>query len=233
MNILISSRNAHKCAEISALLPGEIRWLTLRDFPAAPEVIEDADSFIGNAIKKAVQLAHWIRSNPPAFELLSGQKNETPYFVLADDSGLEVDALHGAPGVHSARFAGLESGLAGNSSDAANNAKLLSLLRDIPREMRTARFRCVIALAPVLLPPLENRSPGCYPTEIELQAELFDGTCEGRIGFAPSGKEGFGYDPLFIPENFEQTFAELGAETKSDISHRAKALLKLRQRLIV
>ena len=137
--------------------------------------------------------------------------------MLADDSGLEVDALGGAPGVHSARFAALDSAKSGNTPDADNNAKLLRLLKDIPPEKRTARFRCVIALVQVHSPQSTVHSP-----------QLFDGVCEGRIIFDSRGKNGFGYDPLFVPLGLEQTFAELGEDVKNRLSHRAKALEKLK-----
>jgi len=151
--------------------------------------------------------------------------------VLADDSGLEVDALGGAPGVHSARFAALDAGRLGNSSSVENNAKLLRLLGDTPLDKRTARFRCVLALTPVLNSAAQWASPVCYAEEGELHTELFEGTCEGRIGFAPRGEGGFGYDPLFIPEGHEATFAELGEEVKNGMSHRSRALALLRSKL--
>src|SRR6516162_5344902 len=129
--LLIATRNAHKVGEIQAILGNDFRCLTLNDFPAAPKVVEDADTFAGNATKKAVELARWLPGN---------SKLKTQYskldFVLADDSGLEVDALDGAPGVHSARFASLDK--SENSHDADNNAKLLRLLKDVPPEKRTA-----------------------------------------------------------------------------------------------
>jgi XTP/dITP diphosphohydrolase len=140
--------------------------------------------------------------------------------VLADDSGLEVDALNGAPGVHSARFAGLEK--CENSPDADNNSRLLRLLKDVPPEDRTARFRCVIALVPVPEDRIENASPVCYANEWE--ARIFEGACKGRIIDAPRGDNGFGYDPLLVPDGFTQTFAELEAEVKNQLSHRARAL---------
>src|SRR6185437_3130930 len=227
---LISTRNAHKVEEIRAILGNQYRYLTLADFPGAPKVVEDAGTFTGNATKKAVELAKWFsatRHSPLATRHC---------FVLADDSGLEVDALKGAPGVHSARFAALDSGKAENSSDADNNAKLLRLLKDVPKEKRTARFRCVIALTPVELEtqnpkPETSASPVCYADEMELQTEIFDGACEGRMHLAPRGKAGFGYDPLFIPNGFELSFAELGEEVKNKISHRSQALEKLKKRL--
>jgi len=145
---------------------------------------------------------------------------------LADDSGLEVDALNGAPGVLSARFAAMDA--KDNSSDADNNAKLLRLLKDVPLEKRTARFRCVLALTPVSSKKVESASPVCYTEEPGMQTQLFDGACEGRIIFEPRGKNGFGYDPLFVPMGFDQTYAELGDGVKNKLSHRAKALEKLK-----
>lgn len=211
--LVIATRNAHKVEEIRAILGEGFLYQTLNDYPGAPKVVEDADTFAGNAMKKAVELAEWL-SNSQDIEAL----------VLADDSGLEVDALGGAPGVHSARFAALEekenpasAKIAANAMDAANNAKLLRLLRDVPEEQRSARFRCTLALVPV-----------CSATEAERQAQLFDGTCEGRIDYAARGGKGFGYDPLFIPSGFQESFAQLGEEVKNRISHRAGALAKLR-----
>jgi XTP/dITP diphosphohydrolase len=225
--LLIATRNDHKVAEIRAILSSQFRYLTLRDFPGAPPVIEDAATFAGNATKKSVQLARWLSTSQFSHPNLT-----FPLFVLADDSGLEVDALNGAPGVHSARFAALETQSKGNSPDADNNAKLLRLLKDVPLEKRTARFRCVLALTPVMAPSATNASPVCAADEFELQTELFDGACEGRIGFTPGGQGGFGYDPLFIPHGQWQTFAELGEAIKNQLSHRAKASEALRKRLI-
>jgi XTP/dITP diphosphohydrolase len=125
------------------------------------------------------------------------------------------------------RFAALDTGKPGNSPTADNNAKLLRLLGDVASDKRTARFRCVVALTPVLRPESGSASPVCCADEVELQTELFDGTCEGRIGVAPRGQGGFGYDPLFIPEGYEATFAELGEEVKNQMSHRGKALALL------
>src|SRR5262249_28483491 len=152
----------------------------------APKVIEDANTFAGNATKKAMELARWLTDAGPS--ALNSQLSTS--FVLADDSGLEVDALNGAPGVHSARFAALDSGEPGNSRDVDNNAKLLRLLKDVPMEKRTARFRCVIALTPVLRERVESASPVCYADEFEMQTQIFDGSCAGRIQFTPSGQGG-------------------------------------------
>jgi XTP/dITP diphosphohydrolase len=223
--LLIATRNAHKVAEISAILGGQFVFLTLNDIPNAPKVVEDAETFAGNASKKAVELAKWLKGKHPP----SNIQHPTPNFVLADDSGLEVDALNGAPGVHSARFARSADGSSAsseNSADADNNAKLLRLLKDLPLEKRTGRFRCVIALVPVPEENIEGASPVCYADALE--PHLFAGACEGRIQFTASGAGGFGYDPLFVPDGFTQSFAELGEEVKNKLSHRAKALAKLR-----
>jgi XTP/dITP diphosphohydrolase len=221
--LLIATRNAHKVGEIRAILGAQFQFLTLDDFPKAPKVVEDAPTFTGNAAKKAVELAKWLVEK----HRTSNIEHRTLNFVLADDSGLEVDALNGAPGVHSARFAAVDSVKSGNTPDADNNAKLLRLLKDVPPEKRAARFRCVIALVPVPAGKVEVASPVCYADEFEPQT--FDGTCEGRIIFAPRGGNGFGYDPLFVPAGFEQTFAELGEDVKNQLSHRAKALAKLKE----
>ena len=153
--MLIATRNRHKVGEIRAILGGSFQFLTLNDFPDAPEVVEDAPTFAGNATKKAVELAKWLavkHSTSNSDKSRAGIQHPTSNFVLADDSGLEVDALDGAPGVHSARFAAVDSAKSGNTPDADNNAKLLRLLKDIPPEKRTARFRCVIALVQVPSP---------------------------------------------------------------------------------
>jgi XTP/dITP diphosphohydrolase len=227
--ILIATRNAHKVGEISAILGDTVRCLTLNDFPGAPKVIEDADTFEGNAAKKSVELAKWlcdqIKTNIQ--HPTSNAERLRPDFVIADDSGLEVDTLNGAPGVHSARFAALDTGKPENSADADNNAKLLRLLANVPLEKRTARFRCVIALTPVPETAAESASPVCYADEFE--THMFSGACPGKILFEYHGKGGFGYDPLFVPGGYKQTFAELGEDVKNKISHRARAMEKLKQ----
>ena len=203
--IIIASGNTHKAEEIQTLLGDEFECRTLKDYPNAPEVEEDAATFAGNAVKKALSLIDWLKHHEDFAE----------GWVLADDSGLEVDALDGAPGVRSARYA---SGTTeGNSPDEANNAKLLTALDGKPEHQRTARFRCVLALA----------RAGAYG-----QPELFEGACEGHIAKAPAGSEGFGYDPLFVPENFVDTFGTLGAEIKGMLSHRAAALRKMKDWLV-
>ena len=183
--LLIASRNAHKAEEIAAILGDDFTVQTLAKFPAAPEVVEDGDTFAANAVKKA-----------------------RPDLVLADDSGLEVDALDGAPGVHSARYAGGDD----NAPDDVNNAKLLRELADVPDDNRGAQFHCVLALV-ALGQAAEVRT--------------FEGICRGRIAQAQAGQDGFGYDPLFVPDGHELSFAELGRKVKNAISHRARALAKL------
>jgi XTP/dITP diphosphohydrolase len=200
--IVIASANAHKTEEIQTLLGPEFECRTLGDFPGAPEPEEDAATFAGNAVKKALSLVNWLKQNEDWQE----------GWILADDSGLEVDALEGAPGVHSARYAATANH-PGNSHDEKNNAKLLAELKGRAPHHRAARFRCVLALA----------RAGQYS-----QPQLFIGTCEGRIDEAPHGEHGFGYDPLFIPEGHDQTFAELGDSIKSQLSHRAAALRQLK-----
>jgi XTP/dITP diphosphohydrolase len=202
--LLIATRNAHKVAEISQLLGSGVAIRALDDFPGSPAVVEDAATFEGNARKKAETLARWLAADRAAPD----------FYTLADDSGLEVDALGGAPGAHSARFAATTAD-GPNSPDADNNAKLLRLLEGIPPEKRRARFRCVLALAPTM----------------GGRTVCFEGACEGRIAESPSGAGGFGYDPLFIPEGCAGSFAELGADVKNKISHRARALEKLRDYL--
>lgn len=214
--LVIATRNAHKAAEIQAMLGEHFRCLTLREFPGAPEVVEDAPTFLGNALKKSVELAIWLAKTRPA-ALGEGEAR-----TLADDSGLEVDALDGAPGVLSARFASQETGAEGNSPDAANNAKLLRLLEGVPPEERSGRFKCAMALTPV--EELSTRA-------LTAKSITAEGACEGVVLAESRGGHGFGYDPLFVPTGFGQTFAELGEEVKNRISHRSHALTRLRKRM--
>jgi XTP/dITP diphosphohydrolase len=214
-HVIIATRNLHKAGEIRTILGDSFRYSTLVDFPEAPGVVEDALTFAGNATKKAVELARWLSGGISnlKFQISNSTK------VLADDSGLEVDALNGAPGVHSARFAALDrigDGLSTNSTDAENNAKLLRLLRAVALENRKARFRCVIAMV-----HLHHSTSGGEP-------RVFDGVCEGRIELASRGAGGFGYDPLFVPDGFDRTFGELGEDVKNKLSHRSRALQKLK-----
>ena len=183
--LVIGTHNRKKAGEIAQILdtPG-LELLTLEAFPGAPEPVEDGATFEGNAIKKATELGT---------------------LVAADDSGLEVDALGGRPGVLSARYGG-EHG-----NDPRNIERLLREMRDVPREERAARFRCVAALA----------APGKLLTTVE-------GRLEGRIAEKPRGNNGFGYDPVFIVPSLGKTCAELVPEEKNLISHRGEAFRKLK-----
>ena len=192
--LVFATRNRGKLVELRDLLAGiEVRAIDeLGDFP---DVIEDADTFVGNAIKKAREVS--AQTGLPA---------------LADDSGLEVDALAGAPGVYSARYAS-------HGDDAANNAKLIAALAGIPSARRTARFRASLALADVDGP-------------LGADTITADGTCEGLVLDAPRGTGGFGYDPLFLVPELGRTFAELGHEAKRELSHRARAMRAIQPRLL-
>ncbi|KAF0126919.1 MAG: dITP/XTP pyrophosphatase [Elusimicrobia bacterium] len=183
--IVVATANRHKAAELSALLslPG-LEFVPLSDFPGAGPVEEDGRTLEENAVKKA-------RSAAAA----------TGLRALADDTGLEVEALGGAPGVYSARYAGE------GCSYADNNARLLRALAGVPAEARRAAFRCVIAL--------------CSPDGSTVTAE---GRVSGRILEEPRGADGFGYDPLFLPDGSESSFAELAAEEKNSLSHRYAAV---------
>ncbi|MDO4539761.1 MAG: XTP/dITP diphosphatase [Syntrophomonadaceae bacterium] len=192
MRLLIASHNQKKKAELAAILSEmDIEVLSLAEVGALPMVEEDGDSFTANAVKKALQTAQ-----------------NSGYLSLGDDSGLVVDALDGAPGIYSARFAGEDA------DDARNNAKLLDMLAEVPDERRTARFICALALA----------NPGGKYWTVE-------GRCEGRIDRAPHGTAGFGYDPLFIPAGQDLSFAAMAAEDKHRISHRGQALKELKRLL--
>ncbi len=183
--LLIATSNRGKLREVRAILTDiPIELCTLDEFPAITEAVEDGSTFEENAKKKAM---HYHRL--------------TGVTTLADDSGLEVDALDGAPGVHSARFAGKQG------DDAANNARLVALLSGIPLERRTARFRCVMALAN------EGRI-----------VDIAHGCVEGLIIDDPAGDQGFGYDPHFFLPDLAQTKAELPLEIKNRLSHRGQAL---------
>lgn len=193
--VLIASNNAHKATEIAEALdfPGW-EFKTLKQVGVSSDPAEDAETFLGNARIKA----H------------AAQRASGGMPVLADDSGLEVDALDGAPGVHSARYAGEPC------DDAANNAKLLDALSDVADEARTARFVCQL----VFLDESGN----------EVDAR---GTVEGRIANEAHGENGFGYDPLFLPEvfGFERSLGEAKPEEKNAVSHRGNALRELRAKL--
>ncbi|MEI6072907.1 MAG: RdgB/HAM1 family non-canonical purine NTP pyrophosphatase [Verrucomicrobiae bacterium] len=185
--LLVSTRNAHKTAEIRAILGARFAVRDLLSVPDMPDVEETGDTFEENATLKAVEASRRFEG-----------------WVIADDSGLEVDALGGAPGVLSARYAGKQS------DDHANNALLLKNLEAVRGKARSARFRCVIVLA-----------------KCGEKREAFSGTVEGTILDAPQGSGGFGYDPLFVPDGHSKSFAQLGSEIKNSLSHRARALEQL------
>ncbi|MBO8126671.1 MAG: XTP/dITP diphosphatase [Firmicutes bacterium] len=188
--LVLATRNLHKVEEIKAMLAGlPLEVVSVSDYPEAPEVVEDGKTFQANAAKKAETIARY-----------------TGEWTLADDSGLEVEFLQGKPGVYSARFAGEDA------SDAENNAKLLGLMKDVPREKRGAQFRSVIAIA--------------RPGEETLFAE---GICRGLVGTEAKGFNGFGYDPLFVLPELGKTYAELTPEEKNRVSHRARAMEKARE----
>ena len=193
MKLVLATRNEGKVREIGEILKDQtgIELLSLRNYPDAPEVVEDGTTYEENAIKKASALAEY-----------------TGHLTIGDDSGLAVDALDGAPGVHSARYAGE------NASDQDRITKLLNALQEASDERRSARFICAVAIAVPLA-----------------RVEVVRGVCEGRIICAPRGESGFGYDPIFVPVGYDKTFAELGDEIKNRISHRAKALDEARKLL--
>lgn len=210
----IATGNAHKVEELRGLLGSGTSLCSQRDLESRVEPDENGATFEANARIKSVAWARHLGTLP------GGSPAD---WVLADDSGLEVEALGGAPGVHSARFAALDDGRPGNSPDAENNAKLLRLLDSVPEDRRQARFRCVLAFTPVL--------PGASDSELLERTRCFDGVCSGRIARAPSGSGGFGYDPLFVPDGYAQSFSELGDAVKCRLSHRARAAEALRRHL--
>lgn len=183
--LIVATRNPHKTAEIRSMLAGQFEVLDVTSFPECPEIAETGTTFLENARLKA-----------------EGISTRIDGWVLSDDSGLEVDALDGAPGVWSSSFGGEEG------NHARNNARLMAEMTG--KTNRRARFRCTMVLA-------RNGSEKAH----------FSGTVEGRIIESPRGSAGFGYDPLFIPDGHPQTFAELGEPVKNTLSHRARALAQV------
>ena len=190
-SLLLGTRNVGKLREIKTIL-GNIHWpiRSLDEFENFDTPAETATTYSANAILKAQFYAR-----------------ATGLCALADDSGLEVEALGGAPGVYSARYAGQ------GASDTDRRKLLLSELTHVPAELRTARFVCVVAIA----------------TPDGTILNVSEGICTGTLGFESRGDGGFGYDPLFVPHGFNQTFAELPDSIKNQISHRARALLKAKE----
>jgi XTP/dITP diphosphohydrolase len=191
--LAVASKNAHKLREIARICADwPVEWVTAENHPGPwPDVEEPFATYLENALVKA-------RTVASRFEMAA----------IADDSGIEVDALHGAPGPRSARFAGV------HADDARNLAKLLDDLRGVEPERRTARYRCVVVLA--------------WPDGRDVWTE---GTCEGRIVDDTRGQRGFGYDPAFVPQGETRTMAELTDEEKDRISHRGRAFREMRDRL--
>lgn len=189
IELLFATRNAHKTAEIQTILGEQFQVNDLAEHPEIPHIAETGRTFEDNAILKAVTVSKHI-----------------PGFVVADDSGLEVDALDGAPGIYSARYAGPAA------SDNEKIEKLLERLGRVgaPKDAGRARFHCVLALA------RKGEVLG-----------IFEGVVEGQIADRPRGSHGFGYDPIFIPNGFQRTFGELEPAEKNEVSHRARALEKL------
>lgn len=185
MQIVFATNNAHKLSEIRAILGQQMEILSLADIGCHDDIPETADTLEGNALIKA----RWV-------------KERYGFDCFADDTGLEVEALGGGPGVHTARYAYPD-----RHDPVANTRKLLAELHD--KDNRAARFRTVIALIQ------------------GIDEHLFEGIVEGHITTEERGTEGFGYDPVFAPEGGEKTFAELGVEAKNNISHRARAVRKL------
>ncbi len=190
--LVLATRNPGKVRELTALLadlPLDVK--SLLDFPEVPPLVEEGGTYAENAVAKALAVSR-----------------ATGYAALADDSGIEIDALDGEPGVHSSRWLGEEA------SDVDRNAAVLERLRGIPPPGRTARFRAVVAIA---------RPDGTTQT--------FEGVVEGRIADRPAGREGFGYDPIFLVQGEGRTMAEVGAQIKNRISHRARAVRAARSLL--
>jgi XTP/dITP diphosphohydrolase len=193
--LLVATTNPAKFAEIQSFLKDvPVSIHSLQSLGQWPTVTEDGATFEENALKKARMLARY-----------SGR------LTLADDSGLEVDALHGAPGIYSARYCGEEG------NDDKNNEKLLKELQGVPEAQRTARFVCALAL--------------CGPDSLDGKEWLTRESCEGRIALVRKGEHGFGYDPIFFFPPFGKTFGEIDRETKATVSHRGKALKKLAEAL--
>ena len=204
MKIVFATNNQHKLQEIRQILGNRVEVLSLKDIGCDVDIPETGQTLEENALQKA----RYIYDN---------------YHIdcFADDTGLEVEALNGAPGIYSARYASMENGAASHDSEA-NMARLIRELADL--ENRTARFRTVIALI------LKKDVCPCGCTSIK-QEHLFEGIVNGEITRERSGAEGFGYDPIFRPEGYDKTFAELGADIKNQISHRARATQKLAEYL--
>ncbi len=187
--LFLATRNRHKTREIQTMLGEEVTVRDATEIPELPEIDETGTTFEENARLKAEEISNHV----------SG-------FVLADDSGLEVDALGGEPGIYSARYSGA------GCTDLQNTELVLEKMKGVPAEKRNARFRCVLAVA---------RDGKTMAT--------FNGTVEGRLALQIDGEGGFGYDPIFIPEGYETSFGQLSSEIKNSMSHRGRALAQFRE----
>ncbi len=206
MKLVLATRNLGKVNELTSMLNTNrqhrnIQLLSLQDFPNAPEVIEDGETYEENAAKKATVIADY-----------------TGFRTLADDAGIEVDELDGAPGVHSKRWAGEDA------TDAIRIQKMLEALRG--KVNRKARFVAAIAIAEPISDKSEDKHNKVNPPQsyITDRVQVVVGKCEGHITHTPSGNSGFGYDPIFVPNGYDKSFAELGDVIKNQISHRSEAL---------
>jgi XTP/dITP diphosphohydrolase len=194
MKIVFASRNEGKVKEIKAMLEGMgIDLVSLNNYPNVPEIIEDGKSFLENALKKARIVSEY-----------------TGEMVLADDSGLQVEALNGEPGIHSSRYAGQMA------TDEENNAKLIAKLKNIPQDKKTASFHCVLILYKI---------NGSY--------DSFEGKWQGQIINESRGSNGFGYDPIFWVPELKMTAAELPADIKNKVSHRGQAFAQFKRGLLL
>ncbi len=192
--LVVATKNAGKMKEIREILSGyALKITSLADYPDIPDIVEDGKTFAQNAYKKATVVARYTRK-----------------LTMGEDSGLEVKALNGQPGIFSARFSGKQA------TDKKNNLKLLRELRGVPWEQRDARYQCFIALA-----------DGSHKVSPQT-CQILSGNCRGKIAFRSQGKNGFGYDPLFFVPEYNTTFGVLDPAIKDKISHRAKALKKVK-----
>lgn len=197
--ILVATTNTGKQRELSSMLDLDVDWVSLRDFPGIEEVAEDGSTFAENARKKAL-----------GYAMASG------FWTIADDSGLVIDALDGAPGIHSARFSGARAdGEDRGLIDHRNIAKVLELMKDVEEDTRSCRFVCSLCLASADGVLLET-----------------DGVCEGVVWYEEVGDGGFGYDPIFYIPSLGKTVAELSGEEKNLISHRGSAIRRLKPLLL-
>jgi len=224
MKLVLATHNRDKAAEIGRILDGlDIELSTVDDFPGTPEPVEDGDTLEANALKKAREIREF-----------------TGCSALADDTGLFVDALDGAPGVHAARYASAHG--TGNAGYIANYEKLLEAMKDVPDALRTASFQTVMAVALSAADvgwaqdTLDSNPDRVYGVLLDdrrvVDGMVTEGFIHGTIAREPRGEHGFGYDPVFEIPQYKRTLAEMTAEEKNTISHRYRALVEMRELLI-